>query len=92
MNAQQLAATTRRMPVRVWTSWRRPRDFSSIGRKAHVVDPLRSYDGPARFLAEAGGQRRGKVMEHFFKERPYLLPYIAVVVTIELIVNVFWGF
>lgn len=29
-------------------------------------------------------------MERWFKERPLLIPYIAIVTTVELIVNVFF--
>lgn len=88
MNDREMAPTPRHLPVRSRFDGRRARNSPALSGAAYAIDPIRSYDGTARVSSEARGQGC-QVMRDWFKERPYLLLYIALVVTIELIVEIF---
>lgn len=98
MNDREMAPITRHLPVHSGFDGRRTRNGNRFGGTTYAFDPIRSHDGAACIPSEVGqfnrigysGRGRAKVMR-WFKDRPYLLPYIAVVVTIELIVTIIQG-
>lgn len=93
-----MAPTSRYLPVRSGIDGCRARNGATISRATYATDPIRSYDGSTSLPAKVSGRQRWQVMDRFkkrprvmnwIKEYPYLLPYIALVVTIELIVEIF---
>ena len=75
--------------------WGGTRDRYCYAGTADPFDPICSYDGTSRFLAETAsgftpwisGEGRW-IMKQFFDKHPLLQWYIALVVTLEFIVMV----
>lgn len=80
----QLATDAGHLPVYSRACGSSARDANSASRAAIVVDSFRWNAGPSSLLAKA----KGRLMKLWLKDRPALTIYIAIVVTLELIVSV----